>query len=99
MCLSIFLAGGEKLAQNAEMQAAVIATNILRSHELGYPGSNPDRAPSNLVPFILIERIVVVSLGKYDGLICFGPWYVHVCWVAVNHETRLGTFLELLPLF
>lgn len=61
-----------KLAQNAEEQGKVIASNILRAQSaLTF---NRPTSPRNLIPYTSSEKIVVVSLGKYDGMICFGPW-------------------------
>jgi len=54
-----------KLAQTAEIQAEVIANNILTCQEYSiFPGKIP-----RLESYIPSDRIMIISLGKFDGIL------------------------------
>lgn len=59
-----------KLAQNAEIQAKIIGTNILHCHWAS------EKKPAKLISYESKTRIVVISLGLYDGLISFGSFSI-----------------------
>eukprot|EP01125_Pyxidicula_operculata_P008645 TRINITY_DN2882_c0_g1_i1.p1 TRINITY_DN2882_c0_g1~~TRINITY_DN2882_c0_g1_i1.p1 ORF type:complete len:422 (-),score=46.03 TRINITY_DN2882_c0_g1_i1:246-1511(-) len=64
--------GDSKLAQSAEAQASVIATNIIKSHEQ----SRLNSKKVNLTVHRNKEYIKVISLGKYDGIIVWKWIYI-----------------------
>ena len=65
-CTSIFAAGDiidtgeEKTAQNAEEHAKIVVKNLLRLEK-----------EESLVPYLAAARIMVISLGKYDGIVTY----------------------------
>jgi apoptosis-inducing factor 2 len=56
----------EKLAQNAQKQACVVVENILRL----------EKGSGNLEEYVSKKRPMVISLGKWDGVVVFGKFVV-----------------------
>ena len=56
----------EKLAQNAQKQACVVVENILRL----------ESGSTDLEEYVSQKRAMIISLGKWDGVVVFGKFVV-----------------------
>lgn len=65
---AVHMPGEEKLAQNAEIHARLAARNVLAAIDAETSGET-----ASLVTYTSRERMVVISLGPYDGVFLWGP--------------------------